>query len=272
MTSPSHPSASSFASLPEWLASLDVTGVDPALLLTAFTHPSFRTLDPAVESYERLEFLGDAVLNLIVADILFRTMPAAPEGVLTERRAALVNRKALAAVFDGLGLVKFLRAAPGYVPSLKDKGNVVEALFGAILIGRDFSSCCILWHTLTFSIPPLPGVEIPHAQPIASSPSYKRYQAIYQSLGIPLTTPHNAKNALQELCQKQGLPIPTYEEATRTGPDHHRYFHVRLVLHPFARESTEIFEATGEGLTLTAAEIQAAERLCDQIALPYTPQ
>ncbi len=255
-----------------WLASLGITGVNPSLLLAAFTHPSYRALDSAAESYERLEFIGDAVLGLMVGEILFHSIPDASEGVLTERRAAVVNKKALAADFDRIELVRFIRASPGYVPSPKDKANVVEALFGAVFVGRDFATCRMLWQSLAFSIPPLPGSEIPRAPSLIPSPAHVMYQEIYQSLGIPLTAPHNAKNALQQLCQKQGLRIPTYEELPRTGPQHNRIYHVRLALRPFTRDPDLVFEATGQGSSLKEAEIQAAARLCDQIGLPYTPQ
>jgi ribonuclease-3 len=272
MPSPSIPLASAFPSPPEWLASLGVTGVDPNLLTTAFTHPSYRSLDPAVESYERLEFLGDAVLNLIVADMLFRNMPGVPEGVLTERRAALVNRDALAGVFDFLGLLRFVRTAPEYLPSLKDKGNVVEALFGAIIIGRDLATCQLLWDAISPVLPGIPDSGNTSSPLGGGFPTYLKFGTIYDALGITAVATHNAKNALQELCQKQGLPPPKYDEVTRTGPDHNPLFQVRLVLHPFATDRIIEFEATGQGSTRKAAEIQADSHLCDQINLPYTPQ
>ncbi len=266
------PLASPASSFSDWLASKGVAGVNPSYILAAITHPSYRSLDPAAESYERLEFLGDAVINLLVADILYRAMPTAPEGILTERRAALVSRDALVVVFDRLGLVRFLRASPGYVPSLKDKGNVVEALFGAVFVWKDFEACHALWLAISEAMPLLPVAGAPQPSPPGVSPARTAYQALYESLGISLIPAHNAKNALQELCQKQGLPLPTYEFVSQTGPDHNTQHQVRLILRPFARDPAAIFKTTGEGSSRKVAALQAAACLCDLISLPYTPQ
>ncbi len=267
---PSPPQPSNVPS--EWLAGLGITGVPPALLLAAFTHPSYRSVDPDAEPYERLEFLGDAVLNLVVADEAFHAAPSAPEGVLTEQRAALVNRETLATAFERLRLSQFLCAAPGYVPSTKDKSNVVEALFGAIFLGIGYAASMTFWYAIKGQFPSAQNMHAPTPTVAPLSPEQRAFQSLYTTLGIPLVATRNAKNALQELCQKQNLPIPTYEEVTRTGPDHRPQFRVRLVLRPFARDPAAVYKATGEGLNRKAAEIQAAERLCDQIFLPYTPQ
>jgi ribonuclease-3 len=215
----------------EWLAGLNIKNIDPAVLDTAVTHPSFRSLHRGKESYERLEFLGDAVLSLVVGEQLFRALPEANEGILTERRAALVNRDALAGIFDREELKWFLHAAPCYIPSKKDKCDVVEAIFGAVFLRGGYEKCFTLWRALV--------------EPNLATAS------------------RNAKSVLQEYCQSQRWPLPLYKITSQEGTSHAPVFSVKVEVNA----SNQIFIYGGTGPTRKDAEMAAAEALCKQLAI-----
>lgn len=107
-------------------------------LMEALTHPSF-AFENNLPSNQRLEFLGDAVLSLVVAEELFESFPQAPEGMLTQRRADIVQGKSLTVISRRLGLGKFLRLGKGEekqggrkTPS--NLANVLEAIIGALYL------------------------------------------------------------------------------------------------------------------------------------------
>jgi len=178
---------------------------EPALLHQALTHSSAAgTAGEAARSYERLEFLGDRVLGLIVADMLLDRFPGEPEGALARRHAFLVSREALAEVARELDLGAFLRVSRG-----EDEGggranpgllaDVCEALIGALY--RDG------------------GLEVARA---FVAPRWSPL------LDQDRTPPRDAKTGLQEWAQGRGLPLPTYREVAREGPAHEPRFTVAV--------------------------------------------
>lgn len=116
---------------------------DTKYLYAAFTHSSYVNEHAAVCN-ERIEFLGDCVLNFLVGERLFRTDPTAREGALSARRAALVSRAPLARIIDGLGLIRFLRVGAGVEKSAfsdKARSDIFEALLGAVYIDGGLDGC-----------------------------------------------------------------------------------------------------------------------------------
>jgi ribonuclease-3 len=111
---------------------------EPALLAAALTHPSYAAENPSASDYERLEFLGDAVLGLVVAERLFETFPDAPEGQLTRRKIAAVSGTRLAAAARQAGLEHAIALGHGEQGSGRVKDsileNVVEAVIGAVYL------------------------------------------------------------------------------------------------------------------------------------------
>ncbi len=112
---------------------------DKTLLRKAFTHSSYSNEHKSVEDYQRLEFLGDAVLGLVTGLRLFHIFPSAKEGELTKRRAALVSAETLASVIDELGLIRFMivgtgQAAEDVLNSENVKCDLFEAIIGAIVL------------------------------------------------------------------------------------------------------------------------------------------
>ena len=115
--------------------------VDPDLLQRALTHRSYAYENGGLPTNERLEFLGDAVLGLVVTDTLYRTHPDLPEGQLAKLRAAVVNAQALADVGRDLGLGDHLRLGRGEeATGGRDKASIladtVEAVLGAVYLDR----------------------------------------------------------------------------------------------------------------------------------------
>ncbi|MCF2141343.1 MAG: hypothetical protein K9W44_14890 [Candidatus Lokiarchaeota archaeon] len=250
-----------------WLKKQRIINMDIKILITAFTHPSYKGVFPEVEDYERLEFLGDAVLDLVSAEDLIKHS-SANEGVLTERRKQLVNNENLSQIFDRLKISSFIRTAPHYKPSIKDKANFIEAFFGALFLEHRYEYCVIVWRQFQEKMGKIKK-KIYHA-PLSPEDEQNKEELkqFYRSIGL---TPKNAKSMLQELNQKQGLDLPNYELIEHFGPDHNPTFRVKVSGIFFTGPPKWTRSAIGEGKSKKIAEIRAAEKLCDQIYLDYIP-
>lgn len=198
------------------------------LLERAVTHASFSKGRRRALDYERLEFLGDRVLGLIIADLLFRLYPDASEGELAPRLNALVRKETCAEVARALDLGSVLRLGPGEVTAGGRKkeailANACEAVIAAVYLDGGLDAACRFversWE--------------PHVEAVTVKPK-------------------DPKSAVQEWAQGRGLPAPEYEEMARSGPDHAPRFSVRIVIEGRA-------PAEGEGATKRAAEQAAAE-------------
>jgi ribonuclease-3 len=204
-------------------------GLSPALLERALTHRSFAYENGGLPTNERLEFLGDAVLGLVVTDALFRQYPDLPEGQLAKLRAAVVNMRALAGVARGLHLGDFVRLGRGEEGTGgRDKSSILadtlEAVIGAVYIERGLTEASGLVHRLFDPV-------------IARS----------ARLGAGL----DWKTSLQELTAAGVLGVPEYH-VDESGPDHQKSF--RAVV----RVGGRVF-GSGEGRSKKEAEQQAAE-------------
>ncbi len=173
----------------------------PELLREALTHASAGTA--AARDYQRLEFLGDRVLGLVIADLLLRRHPEENEGALARRHVALVRAETLAEVADGIGLGAFLILSSGEDGSgaRSNRGllaDACEALIGALYLdgGLPAAECFI---------------ESQWSQLLAAS--------------VP---ERDAKTALQEWAQGRSLPLPDYTVLERMGPDHAPVFTVEV--------------------------------------------
>lgn len=210
---------------------LDELGIelDPQLYSLAVTHRSYAYEHGGLPHNERLEFLGDAVLGVVVTEYLYRTYPDLPEGRLAKLRAAVVNAQSLAAVARELELGQELLLGRGETTTGgADKPSILadslEALFGAVLIscGRDAADR-LLHHIF---------------DPLVN-------QAVTVGAGL------DWKTSLQEICAERDLGLPSYR-ITETGPDHDKRFTAVAVV------GTQSF-APGLGRSKKQAEQQAAE-------------
>jgi ribonuclease-3 len=200
---------------------------DPDLLRRALRH---RSAGPAHN--ERLEFLGDALVNLIVAQSLYEHWPRADEGALTRARASLVRESALAEVARRLGLGDALELGPGELKSgghRRDSilADTLEAVVGAIHLDAGFDACR--------------AVVLPWFEPAI--------------LALPTNVDKDAKTRLQEWLQARQLPRPEYTLIDTRGQDHARTFRVACE----TREPARREEA--EAPSMRAAEQAAAERV-----------
>ena len=194
---------------------------DPALLRRALTHPSM-----GGEDNQRLEFLGDAVLQYIMSDLLYATHPASQEGSLTHLRALLVCEAALSQVARGLGVGDAL---------IMDKG---EELTG----GRDKPSVlCDAMEAVLAAVYLDGGMEA--ARRIVTS-FWPKPEDVHRPM-------QDSKGALQEFLQRDGGSTPTYAIVAQSGPPHDRQFEASV-----QRDGVEL--ARGTGRTKKQAEQAAA--------------
>ncbi len=210
------------------LAKLEVQ-VSDELLDRALMHRSFAYENGGLPTNERLEFLGDSVLGLIVTDTLFRKHPDLPEGNLAKLRAAVVNSRALAGVARGMRLGSYVRLGKGEEGTGgRDKSSILadtlEAVIGAVYLDGGMEAADPLVHRLFDPV-------------IARS----------ARLGAGL----DWKTSLQELTAAEDLGSPEYV-VEESGPDHQKSF--RAV----ARIGGQVW-GDGEGRTKKEAEQQAAE-------------
>lgn len=202
---------------------------DPGLFERALTHGSHGR-----ETYERLEFLGDRVLGLVVAKWLYQRFPNEPEGKMSRRYNALVARETCAEVGRALDLPRFVRlgkqAREDHAGMSENViGDVVEAMIGAIFLDS--------------------GLE--------------RAEAFVKANWTPFLdgqrkAPEHPKSALQEIAAEKRLGVPAYELLARFGPHHAPSFRVRVSLGNHG-------EAEGEGASKQDAETAAAAALLGKL-------
>ncbi|HEX7967001.1 MAG TPA: ribonuclease III [Stellaceae bacterium] len=197
------------------------------LLAEALTHPSARSRRGTRRGYERLEFLGDRVLGLIVADLLWRRFPEEAEGALTRRHTGLVRREALTEVAKKIGLGEHIIVSAGEEtagaranPSVL--ADVCEAVIAALYLDGGLSA--------------------------ASRFVERWWEPKLARLGAP---PRDPKTALQEWAQARGKALPAYRTVATEGPAHRRTFTVTVTV-------PGLEPATASGSSKRAAEAAAA--------------
>jgi ribonuclease-3 len=214
------------------------TFTNPDLLVEALTHRSYLNehREYAGSHNERLEFLGDAVLELAVTDFLFKKFPAKPEGELTAYRAALVNTVSLAETSQALNTNDFLLLSRG---ESKDTGrardvilaDTFEAIIGAIYLDAGFAA----------------------AEKFIADNLYKKIDGVIEKRSY-----QDAKSRFQEVAQEKRGVTPSYETLSEVGPDHSKVFTVGVFI-----GTAEI--ARGEGQSKQEAEQSAAQNALEKM-------
>lgn len=209
-----------------------------SLLKEALTHRSYLNEHPQwpYGHNERLEFLGDAVLELVVSESLYMHFPSFSEGELTMLRASLVNSHSLSKVALDIKLDKFIKLSKG---EAKEGGrakeailaNALEALIGAIYLDGGINSARKFIEERILS----------NVEEIVKNESYK-----------------DPKSRLQEIIQDRLKITPHYEVLSESGPAHHRLFEVGVYF-------DEFIIARGKGFSKQEAEIKAAEKALSKI-------
>ncbi len=208
------------------------------LLHEALTHRSYVNENPAwlFKNNERLEFLGDAVLELVVTEELFTHFPKKEEGELTIYRAALVNSRMLSRVARDIGLDKEILASKGEQKEIEGgKGEAiladgVEALIGSVYLDKGY----------------------------AAAGKFIRSFVMWRLEDIIKAGAKDAKSLIQEIAQGKYGFTPTYKVLGESGPAHERLFKVGLY---FGEE----LKSEGAGNSKQSAELQAAEKLVDKL-------
>jgi len=201
---------------------------DPSLLRLALTHPSAQTGSGG--DYQRLEFLGDRVLGLVVAESLYKTCPDESEGALARRYNELVHREACAEVARALDLGRDVRlseaeAASGGASKGAILADVCESVIGAVFLDGGYEAARGLVKRLW-------GARLSEPGPVPIDP----------------------KTALQEWAQGMKLPLPHYQQVARSGPDHAPEFTVEARVAGYDPER-------GTGASKRAAQEAAATRI-----------
>lgn len=211
---------------------IKVTFKDKDLIKQAFTHRSYINENPAtsLSHNERLEFLGDAVLELIVTDFLYRKYPQYTEGELTALRSALVNAIIISEVASDIGMNDFLLLSKG---EAKDFGkarqyilaNTYEAFVGALYLDQGYDAVNVF----------ITKTLLPKTEEIVSKKLWR-----------------DAKSLVQEKAQEFVNVTPAYKVLNEAGPDHDKHFTVGIY---FAKDLI----AEGKGKSKQEAEQKAAE-------------
>ncbi|MGB7034229.1 MAG: ribonuclease III [Xanthobacteraceae bacterium] len=200
---------------------------DAAMLESALTHISALRGGNRANSYQRLEFLGDHVLGLVISDMLYRAYPKADEGELSRRLADLVRKETCYEIARAIDLGTALRvgsseANAGARSRIAILADVCEALIGAVYLDGGYKAAEGLVERL--------------------------WEVRLKATAPPLRDP---KTVLQEWAQARGLPTPVYREIARSGPDHNPEFRVAVQLPALA-------PAEGSGRSKRVAEQAAA--------------
>jgi len=217
---------------------LEMTFNNKALLEQAFVHSSYLNENPdfSLPSNERLEFLGDAILDFIVAERLYKEFPKLPEGELTEIRASLVCRETLAEIATPLKLGDWLLLGQGEETSggrtrQSNLANAMEALIGATYLDQGLAK------TRNFVLRQL--------KPFLKKVKLREISPNYKAL-------------LQELIQSKEHLTPIYHLAAAIGPDHDKEFTVQVLV-----ENKVLGQGTGKNKK--AAEMQAARSAWEKL-------
>lgn len=214
----------------------------PALLAEALRHSSLvneqAESGPALKDNQRLEFLGDAVLNLVVSDLLMAGFPAWREGELSRMRAQLVNETQLAAIARQLKIGLHLQLGKGELQNHgREKNSILadalEAVIAAVYLDGGFAPASTLVRGFFSAL-----LQSPAEDPLSG----------------------DFKSRLQEMAQQHQKITPTYEVIAERGPDHDKTF--------IARVTIGAFQATGRGKSKKSAEQAAARNALDQLGEP----
>jgi ribonuclease-3 len=215
---------------------LSVTFRDKSKLVTALVHSSYVNENPGYTSNERLEFLGDAVLGLVIAEKLYEGLTRAGEGELTRKRAVLISRESLAHVARRIGLGDYLLLGKGEEATsgrskLANLSGAMEAVIAAVYLDQGLEAA-------RYVILNLMSEEIERVTFASKETDYK--------------------SQLQELTQSRGQGTPVYRLTGETGPDHNKVFMVEVLVDGGVL-------TTGEGKSKKTAETEAAQKALEAI-------
>ena len=217
---------------------IEYTFKNKLLLVQAFKHRSYLTLnnEESVNSNERLEFLGDAVLDLIVTEHLYNVFPTEKEGDLSKKKSILVSRQVLGNITESLNLGNYILINKGEEKTggrtrLSNLANLFEAILGAIYLDGGLKN---------------------------ASSFVEKFLSVKREEVLARTKYFNYKSSLLEFSQAKGWGIPIYQVVAESGPDHDKYFEVLVT-------ADDQWKATGKGRSKKKAEQMAAKNVLKKI-------
>lgn len=219
---------------------LDYQFKDPSLLKIALTHPSIKLpANKGKQNYQRMEFLGDKVLGMVIADLIYKRFPDMSEGNLSVVFANLVQTKILAHIAEEQNLADHLNMdngekRAGGAQNPKNLENALEAVIAAIYLDSD--------HRTVYNI-------------IA-----QLWEGYLQDTSLIFKK--DDKSSLQELAQKNFRLVPSYQVIDKQGADHDPYFTVQVKI-----DYVEPLICVGVGKSIKAAEYDAAKQMLDKLLL-----
>jgi ribonuclease III len=213
---------------------ISYTFKDQKLLNQALTHPSLRK-NKGVIGYERLEFLGDSIIGMIIAELVYHKFPQLPEGQLSVMLSNLVNTKAMSDIALNIGLSENMKMDYGEEKSggrhnQKNLENCLESLIAAVYLDSDFL-------TVKQLVAELWQEKINHVDSLTS---------------------RDAKSLIQEWAQKHGKPLPTYKLIEQGGSPHDPSFSIELTVEG-------LMPVIGKGKSKKQAQLEAAQLLLESI-------
>ncbi|MDF2964985.1 MAG: rnc [Rickettsiaceae bacterium] len=213
--------------------------IDEALIFEALSHPSLNhnqhaKNSPKISNYERLEFLGDSVLNLVISELIYHRYSEYDEGMLAKLRASLVCKEQISQIAKSLKLAEYIIMTEGEEKSggrLNENNleNAMEAIIGAIYLDSNLEEVKKVISKLWKDV-----------------------------LASPVELYADPKSALQEWVQARKLPIPSYDVVEQTGSSHSPLFKVQI--------KVDGVSAVGVGKSKKAAEKEAAKLLLKKIS------
>ena len=221
---------------------LGISFNDPSLLEQALVHSSYVNENPSLASNERLEFLGDAVLGLVIAEKLYQDFPHFDEGEMTKLRAALVRGGTLARVARTIKLGDYLYLGKGEKASggrrkPANLAGALEAMIAAIFLDQGLTT--------------------------SNDLVLRLFNEELQRVGASQEAGVDYKSQLQELIQAREQQKPTYQLVVAVGPDHDRRFTVEV------RVGDTVL-GKGSGKSKKAAETEAAHTALEQLPISFT--
>jgi ribonuclease-3 len=207
---------------------------DDKLLELALTHPSLRK-NKSIEGYERLEFLGDSIVGMLIAEMIYHKFPQLPEGQLSVMLSNLINNKAMSEIALKVGLSESMKMDYGEEKSggrknLNNLENCLESLIAAIYLDSDFLTVKRVVSELWYD-------KINH---------------------IDLLKIRDAKSLIQEWAQKNAKPLPIYTVIDQTGSSHEPSFSIELRVEGLK-------PVIGKGKSKKQAQLEAAQLILESI-------
>ncbi len=275
--------------LNNWLKIFNIIDLDLKKLKVAFMHGSIKGLGQDVEDYERLEFLGDAVLDLIVSERLFLSSKF-DEDTMTRIRSHFVKTESLSELFDLIDIKPFIKYV-GTELQASMKEDIMEAFFGVLFLEKGYKKCQDVWDLIMERtgfeqkiVDKFFGADNTIIHDISAEEQIK-FQKLHEYYSIiQLNTKQDAISILQDLSQKQwrsDVFRPEYIKVNESGPPHDKIFEYKVEVKLNFENIMSIdssfdilkdlktVEGFGKSNGVKSAKMKAAQDACDKIFLSY---